>query len=231
MLTATIIGYVNGDNSGAISGAPALATVANSTSLPGTYPITIGLGTLAAANYTFNLVAGTDTVTFTASIPGSNGVCNGTYYGTYIGNLKVTAGEVCIFIDGGVTGNLQQSGGTVELITSKVGGNFQVNGGGSFSITSGSLVQGNLQIQQIPAGPGTNQVCGSTVNGDLQFQNNGTAVMIGAPAPSACTGNTVLGNLDVQNNTAAATIVGNSVGNNLAVQKQYRGPPSSITTR
>jgi hypothetical protein len=64
VLTATIIGYVNGDPSSVVTGAPTLATTATSTSVPGTYPITIGLGTLAAANYTFNLVAGTDTVTY-----------------------------------------------------------------------------------------------------------------------------------------------------------------------
>jgi hypothetical protein len=218
VLTATITGYVNGESASAVSGAPALATTATATSLPGTYPITIGLGTLAASNYTFNLFGGIDTVTYTNSVPGTNGICNGTYYGTYHGNLNVTAGEVCIFINGGVTGNIVQSGGTLELIQSSVGGDLQVNGGGMFTVTDGSYIHGNLQIQHIPAGSATNLVCGSTVHGDLQFQNNGTAVLIGASAPASCPGNMIGGNLVIQSNTAAATAVGNTVGNSLTVQ-------------
>lgn len=54
--------------------------------------------------------------------------------------------------------------------------------------------------------------------GCLQFQNNGTAVLIGAVAPASCVGNTIGGNLTIQNNTAPGGAVGNTVGNNLTVQ-------------
>lgn len=62
-LTWTANGFVNGDNAGVISGSPSLSTTAASTSEPNTYGITIGLGTLSAANYDFNLVNGTYTIT------------------------------------------------------------------------------------------------------------------------------------------------------------------------
>ena len=62
-LTAAFNGFVNGDNASVISGVPALSTTADTSSPAGTYPITVELGTLSAANYGFSFVAGTLTVT------------------------------------------------------------------------------------------------------------------------------------------------------------------------
>jgi hypothetical protein len=217
-LTAAVTGFVNGDPASVVSGSPALATTATPASLPGTYPITVGLGTLAAANYSFNLVGGTLTVAFTASAPSSGGSCNGAYNGTFNGNLTVSAGQNCIFMNGGVTGNVQQNGANVTLIQSQVDGNVQVNGGSTFIIGPSTTIKGNLQIQSVPTGSGQNQVCGSTVNGDLQFQSSGTAAEIGAASPASCAGNKIGGNLTVQSNSAAITVVGNTVSGNLMVQ-------------
>jgi hypothetical protein len=63
-LAWTMTGFVNGDtrNSSTV-GWPALTTTATSKSTPGTYPITIKAGTLAAGNYSFSTVNGTLTVT------------------------------------------------------------------------------------------------------------------------------------------------------------------------
>ena len=63
-LDATISGFVAGDSATVVTGAPSLSTTANDSSGAGAYPVTVGLGTLAAANYDFpNLVGGTLTVT------------------------------------------------------------------------------------------------------------------------------------------------------------------------
>ena len=61
-LTYTLGGFVNGDTAGAANGAPGLSATATSSSIVGTYPITVSLGTLAANNYDFTFVAGTLTV-------------------------------------------------------------------------------------------------------------------------------------------------------------------------
>ncbi|MGD0737565.1 MAG: Ig-like domain repeat protein, partial [Terracidiphilus sp.] len=63
-LTCTITGYVNGDNVEfpVVSGAPAMSTTATTSSPVGTYPINASLGTLTAANYTFQFASGTLTV-------------------------------------------------------------------------------------------------------------------------------------------------------------------------
>lgn len=60
--TAAITGFVNGDNSSVVSGAPTLTTTATTTSPVGTYPINASLGTLTAANYKFTFGTGTLTI-------------------------------------------------------------------------------------------------------------------------------------------------------------------------
>jgi hypothetical protein len=62
-LTYTVTGFVAGDTASVVSGAPTLSTTATTSSDPGTFPITVGAGTLAASNYTFALHNGTLTVT------------------------------------------------------------------------------------------------------------------------------------------------------------------------
>src|SRR5207247_526830 len=52
-LTATITGFKNGDTATVVSGSPSLTTTVTTSSLPGTYPIVVGIGALAAANYDF----------------------------------------------------------------------------------------------------------------------------------------------------------------------------------
>ncbi len=61
-LTFATTGYVNGDTSAILTGAPVLSTAAVVGNVPGSYPITITAGTLAAPNYSLNLVNGTLTI-------------------------------------------------------------------------------------------------------------------------------------------------------------------------
>jgi hypothetical protein len=60
--TDTITGFVNGDTASVVSGTPTLSTTATASTAPGSYPITAGTGTLAAANYRFSPVNGTLTI-------------------------------------------------------------------------------------------------------------------------------------------------------------------------
>jgi hypothetical protein len=152
------------------------------------------------------------------SAPTSGSNCNGLFNGTFNGNLTVSSGQNCVFVNGAVTGNVQVNGGNLVLTQTNVGGNVQIGGGGGFNISSGTTIGGNLQIQNLPAGPAQHQVCGSTVNNNVSFQNSGAAVLIGWAAPASCAGNYIGGNLTIQNNSAAVSAVGNTVGNNLTVQ-------------
>jgi hypothetical protein len=65
-LTYSITGFVGGDNSTMVAGAPVLSTTAAAGANAGAYPITVASGTLSATNYTFpaaDLLGGTLTVT------------------------------------------------------------------------------------------------------------------------------------------------------------------------
>jgi uncharacterized repeat protein (TIGR01451 family) len=77
-LTATITGFVNSDTAAVVTGSAALSTTATAISVPGSYPITAAIGTLAASNYTFAFVAGTLTIskagTVTSIAPGANSI-------------------------------------------------------------------------------------------------------------------------------------------------------------
>src|SRR6185436_3096152 len=59
VLTASFTGFVNGENSSALSGAPTLNTTAATNSPVGPYPITISAGTLSSPNYAFSFTNGT----------------------------------------------------------------------------------------------------------------------------------------------------------------------------
>jgi hypothetical protein len=72
--TATISGYVNGEDANDLSGTLVLTTTAQATSMPGDYPITpTGL---SSANYSINFTAGTLTITTTNQPPALDPITN-----------------------------------------------------------------------------------------------------------------------------------------------------------
>jgi len=77
-LTASYNGFVNGEGTNVLSGAPSLSVSATTNSLPGTYTITIGPGTLFAVDYAFTFINGTLTV---VAVPQLNGLAlNGSQF-------------------------------------------------------------------------------------------------------------------------------------------------------
>jgi len=141
--------------------------------------------------------------------------CSVTYNGTFNGNLYISRGLTCI-INGTVTGNVNQSGGGLFTNNAKIGGNLQISGGGTFSI-AGTTVNGDVQIQNLPAGSAQNQICGTKVKGNLTFHNNGTAVAIGTTSAS-CPGNTIGNDLQINNNLALVKVFDDTVAGNLQCQ-------------
>ena len=131
------------------------------------------------------------------------------------GSLQASSGILSISSSSSVSGNLQITGGNLSISNSSVSGNLQITGGGTFSIGPTVSIGGNLQIQNLPASAGTNQICGDSVLGNLTVQQSGTATLIGST--SGCAGNMVDGNLEVESNTAATKIYYNTVKGNLEV--------------
>jgi hypothetical protein len=156
----------------------------------------------------------------------SGKACNGVFSGRFSGNITISAGQNCTFVNGTITGNIQANGGSLALSGVRVSGNVQLVGVSTFSIGPFAAINGDLQVQSIPAGTTQSKVCASAVSGDLQFQNNRSPVEIGSATLSSCAGNAIGGNLQVQNNAAQTVIDNNGVSGNL--QDQNNGASSTI---
>ena len=153
-----------------------------------------------------------------ASAPSSGSLCNGEYDGTFNGNVTVSAGQECIFLNGGrITGNVMIVGGTFALNSASVGGNVMVTGGGTYTLGPAATVGGSLLIQNMPADSVNNSVCGTTIYGNVELDKDGTAVQLGSTPPLFCAGNTIGGNFEVVDNTNSALMFDNSVGGNMLV--------------
>jgi hypothetical protein len=114
-LTYTITGFVNGDTSSVVTGAPVLTTTATLSSPFGSYPITVTLGTLLASNYTFTPINGTlnvtqalaQTITF-AAIPNVT-------YGANALTLSATASPSNLPVTLSATGPAKIQGSTLVI--------------------------------------------------------------------------------------------------------------------
>jgi hypothetical protein len=146
------------------------------------------------------------------SIPGS-GICNGIFNGTFKGDLVVSNGDICNFFNGAITGNVVQTGGNLTLTNVTVAGNVQATGGTRYFGPS-TIISGNLLVQNVPSAAAQDSVCGLKLQGNLQFQNNGIALLYGSPS---CLGNSIGGNVQISKNSAATQLYGTTVTGNLDV--------------
>lgn len=183
------------------------ATLSGTTTVSGIFNITITAqnGVNPAATLAF-------TLTSTATVPASGTKCNGVYDGAFKGNLTVSSGQTCIFIGGGVTGNVGQTGGTLMLTGATVTGNLQ-SVGGAFAIGSGTTIKGNVSALNLGKSAAQNTICGATIGGSLQVVASFTPIAIGNG--STCPGNAIGSSLSVTANDAAIAIYGNTVGGSL----------------
>jgi uncharacterized protein (TIGR03437 family) len=126
ILTATITGFVNGDTSAVVTGAPALTTTATVSSPAGNYQIVPAAGTLAAANYSFAFVNGTLVITLFPTIVSKTGGTTSAGSSIYLGQSFTTPSggpwinfSFSFFSDQGVS---PQAAGTAYLFTAPYNG-------------------------------------------------------------------------------------------------------------
>ena len=184
-----------------------MATLAGTATVSGIFPITItASNTYGTATLAFTLNAATN-------VPTAGNKCNGVYDGTFKGNLTVSAGQTCIFVGGGVTGNVVENGGTLSLTGTTVTGNFQTIGG-SFAVGSGTSIKGNVSVLDLGKSSVQNTLCGATIGGSVQVVASFTSIAIGNGTAS-CPGNTIAASLTVTANNAAIAMFGNTIGGSL----------------
>ena len=168
-----------------------------------------GVGGAAQQTLMLNIVG------ITGPAPTSGATCNGNYTGTFKGNITVSAGQNCSFYFGGVTGSVQVLGGSFAATGANITGNVSIQGAAGFSIGAGTTIAGNLSIQNVGSGATSNQMCGTTVQGNVNISANAVPMTIGSAAIS-CLGNTFGGNAAITSNTAPIQFYENDVRKNLS---------------
>jgi predicted outer membrane repeat protein len=140
-LTYTITGFVGGDSSSVVKGAPLLATTATSGATTGAYPITITAGTLSAKNYSFpaaELIAGTLNVTPAPLV--ITAVSTSMFGGQAVPTLTEA-------FTGFVNGDTPTSLTTAPVLHSAAGPS---SAPGSYPITVGGASSPNYKITYVP---------------------------------------------------------------------------------
>ncbi|PYS44775.1 MAG: hypothetical protein DMG13_33320, partial [Acidobacteria bacterium] len=192
-LTASYSGFVNGDTDTVLSGAPALSTAATATSGVGSYPITVGAGTLSAANYSFAFVNGALTInkamlTVTADDKSKvYGSANPTFTASYTGFVN---GQT--LATSGVTGTpaltttvTASSPAGTYAITAAAGGLVSPNY--SFAVVNGTLTVNKAVLTVTAAN--TSRIYGAanptftaSYSGFVNGQSLATSGVTGTPA-------------------------------------------------
>ena len=132
--TPTYSGFVNGDTSAVLTGSPSLTTTATAASPVGSYTITSAPGTLSAANYSFNFVNGTLTVTKATSVLSVTSSLNPSVYGNSVTFTLTVGGSGSGVVPTGTVTFTE--GGTTLLPTTAL------NGSGQATYTTSTLPVG-----------------------------------------------------------------------------------------
>jgi hypothetical protein len=144
-LTFTYSGFVNGDTAAAVKGSPKLSTTATTSSTVGTYPITLTLGTLTAANYTFILANGVMAVAAADSTVGAGNVSGkfGAANVTLSASVKAVSPSTATVNEGSVTFTVRNSANVVvgQTVTGTVS-----KGNATVSFSTGTLARGTYNI-------------------------------------------------------------------------------------
>jgi hypothetical protein len=175
-LTYSIAGYVNGDTSSVVSGSPTETTTAKQGSPAGTYPITISMGSLFAANYKFQFVNGTLTITGSGTTTATPGFTPGA--GTYSSAQSVsisdaTTGAVIYYTTNGSTPTTSSTkySGSISVSTSETINAIAVASGDAQSaVASAAYVIGTppTATSKAASSIGNN---GATLNGTVTANN------------------------------------------------------------
>ena len=167
-----------------------------------------GVGATAQQTLMLNLVK------LKGAAPVSGNQCDGAYTGTFQGDIGVSLGQNCMFVGGGVNGNVLVIGGELTLSKAKVTGNVRIQGSSAFSISPGSEINGDLTIEDVDLGMPRNALCSTRVGNDLFISNNVIPIVIGSPQTS-CPGNVVGRNLVIKDNTDSIEVFDNQITRDL----------------
>jgi hypothetical protein len=144
--------------------------------------------------------------------------CGGIVAGTgaFLGNLEIDSPATCAVIGATINGFIHMRPGKLFLFFATVNGNIEVTGG-SVSIGTSTVINGNLEIHDVDSTSKGSVVCGANISGDFEFHNNAATIAIGGNPLSVCAGNTIGGNLQIHNNAALVQTLDNTVQGSLDI--------------
>lgn len=149
----------------------------------------------------------------------SGGQCNGVFTGNFAGDIIISNGQNCSFVNGNITGNIFNYGGRLSLSGTAVSGNVNNEQGIGLSISTYSVIEGNLIVHNTSSlAEQQSSLCSSTVYGNVLLQHNGGTFQLGSLSPSVCDGNVIGGNAEIENNSGAINLANNFVNGNLQCQ-------------
>lgn len=144
--------------------------------------------------------------------------CNGTFSGTFHGNITISVGQICKFINGKINGNVENHRGTLILIKSLVTGNVASHNANSFIIGPYSAINGNLEIERGAASNVSSQICDSFMYGNVSLESITANVQIGSTNAAVCGGNVIAKNFSVENNAGNLMLFNNTVTGNMSCE-------------
>ena len=163
-----------------------------------------GVGATAQQTLTLNIVK------LMGLVPASGNACDGAYIGVFDGDIAVTPDQNCMFVGGGIRGQVTVLGGDFTLSGANVTGNVMITGSSRFSISGNSVINGVLNINNVGSEVFSNPLCGTTIRGNLGVAMNAIPIEIGS-AQASCTGNFIDGHVNILDNTGPIGIYNNRI--------------------
>src|SRR5208282_1916571 len=164
VFTVSYSGFVNGDTTNVLTGAPTITTAATTNSPVGGYTITISQGTLSAPNYNLAFINGTLTVTQAVLTVSSGISANNKVYDRTAG-ATITSNNVSL--NGVVVGdvvNISTNGYTATFASTNVGTGIAVSVSG-LSLTGARATNYTLRLPLVLNANITNKAV--TINSGL----------------------------------------------------------------
>ena len=217
VFTVSYSGFVNGDTTNVLTGAPTITTVATTNSPVGGYTITISQGTLSASNYNFAFVNGTLTVTQAVLTVSSGLSANNKVYDTTAA-ATITSNNVSLNgVVAGDTVNISTNGYTATFASTNVGTGISVSVSG-LSLTGARATNYTLSQPLVLNANITNKAV--TINSGLSANNK----VYDRTATATITSNNVSLNgvvagdvVNISTNGYTATFASTNVGTGISV--------------
>jgi hypothetical protein len=135
-----------------------------------------------------------------------------------------------VTITGSHSGGLNVTTSTCAAVGASVTGSIVVSGAGSLDL-EGATVNGAVLAN---GGSGAIRICGSSIGGAVEVENQTALVIVGDPGDARCAPNTIGAALELKGNTGGVEAINNHVHGSLLISNNsgpgpFPGDPTTIS--